>query len=185
MIHFSLFSVVLIIAIFGSQSPEDWTRADEATVRLRPSKIPVLPAEVREELERRGCTVPQPFTGRSPQNAVTGRFTSAIRIDWAVLCSRARASSILVFRGGSAKEVVEIAKAPDRHYLQGVGGGSIGFSRALGVASPQFIREHYETYGGPKPPLLGHDGIDDRFVGKASGVWYWHRGRWLRLQGAD
>jgi hypothetical protein len=182
MLHFWFFS--LLVASIGSQGPDEWTRAEEATVRLQPSKIPGLPAEVREELERRGCTIPQPFNGGSPQNVVTGRFTSATRTDWAVLCSRDRASSILVFRGGSA-EVAEIAKARDRHYLQGVGDGAIGFSRAIGVASPQFIREHYETYGGPKPPRLDHDGIDDSFIGKASGVWYWHGGRWLRLQGAD
>src|SRR5262249_49110621 len=33
-------------------------------------------------------------------------------------------------------------------------GGAVGYSRALGVASPAYIREHYAAYGGPKPPPL-------------------------------
>ena len=82
--------------------------------------------------------------------------------------------------------MLELARQPDRNYLQNVGpGGVIGFSRALGVADPKFIREHHEWYGGPEPPPLDHDGINDMFVGKASVVWYRHAGRWLQLTGAD
>ena len=44
---------------------------------------------------------------------------------------------------------------------------------------------HHELYGGPKPPPLDHDGINDMFVGKASVVWYRYQGRWLQLTGAD
>jgi hypothetical protein len=65
------------------------------------------------------------------------------------------------------------------------GGRVVGYSRALGVAQPGIHREHYDAYGGPKPPPIDHDGIGDIFVEKASVVWYWYRGRWLQLQGAD
>jgi len=44
---------------------------------------------------------------------------------------------------------------------------------------------HHELYGGPKPPPLHHDGINDMFVGKASVVWYRYQGRWLQRTGAD
>jgi hypothetical protein len=69
--------------------------------------------------------------------------------------------------------------------LQVVNAGEIGFSRAIGIASAKYIRDHHQQFGGPKPPPLTHDGIDDAFVGKASTVWYWYRGKWLQLQGAD
>jgi hypothetical protein len=36
-----------------------------------------------------------------------------------------------------------------------------------------------------KPPRIDHKGIDDAFVGKASEVHYYYRGKWLELQGAD
>jgi hypothetical protein len=49
----------------------------------------------------------------------------------------------------------------------------------------RFISQHHKRYGGPEPPPLDHEGINDAFVEKASGVWYWYRGKWLRLSGAD
>ena len=88
---------------------------------------------------------------------------------------------ILVFQGGSAMEVMELASQPDSDFLQGYGEGVIGFSRAIGVASPKYIREH----GWPKSRPPDHDGVDDGFLGKASVVWYLSEGSWQRLPGAD
>lgn len=79
----------------------------------------------------------------------------------------------------------ELAERADQDFLQVTGPGTIGFSRVLGVATPRSIREHRQRYGGPKPPSLDHDGINDMFVEKASLVWYWHRNQWLQLAGAD
>lgn len=111
---------------------------------------------------------------------------SAAQYDIAVLCSQERASSILVYRGGSTAAVAELARRPDADFLQVVtSGGVIGYSRALGVADPTEIQAHYTRYGGPKPPPLDHDGIHDIFVEKASVFWYWFDGHWLQLQGAD
>jgi hypothetical protein len=187
-----LFLILLLFGRPASESavqpsaPIDWEMADRATVRLAPSAFPELPDAVRRELERRGCLIPQAFSKRTPHNIVRGRFTSSTRKDWVVLCSRRQISSILVFRNGSVASVFELARRPDRDYLQNVGsGGVIGFSRAIGVADPKFIREHYDWYGGPQPPPLDHDGINDMFVLKASVVWYRYAGRWLYLTGAD
>jgi hypothetical protein len=118
-------------------------------------------------------------------NIVSGNFTSRRQVDWAALCSRERVSVILVFRGASTTDVAELARQPDRDYLQTVGGGAIGFSRGLGVASATFIREHHDPRSGTPLPPLDHDGIDDRFIGKGSIVWYWSGGRWLQLAGSD
>ena len=167
-------------------SPQDWERADLATIRLQPSALPDVPPTVRQELERRGCVVPQSFSTKTPNNIVRSRFTSSDRQDVAVLCSKKQVSSILVFRGGSAASVEELASRPDRAYLQVIRPGNIiGYSRALGVADPKYIREHHDRYGGPEPPPLDHDGINEIFVEKGSVVWYWFGGRWLQLRGAD
>jgi hypothetical protein len=160
--------------------------ANAAIVRLKPAAFPALPVTVRRYLDRRGCEIPQAFSDKTPHNVVRGRFTSANVMDIAVLCSKAQVSKVLVFRGGKISAIAELAELPDEGFLQGVDGdGTVGYSRALRVASPSYIRKRNAAYGGPKPAPMDHDGINDIFVGKASVVWYWYRGRWLQLQGAD
>jgi hypothetical protein len=44
---------------------------------------------------------------------------------------------------------------------------------------------HYRAYGGPEPPPIDHHGIDDAFLEKGSITWYFYRGKWLQLTGAD
>ena len=169
----------------GQRAFPEFDRADRETVRLAPGVFDDLPSSVREELERRGYTIPQVYPGVERRNIVRGRFTAPDQIDIAVLCSLERVSSILIFPKESTIVVAELASAPDLNYLQDIGGGVIGFSRALGVASPRYIQEHYEVFGGLEPPRLDHDGVNDAFVEKASVVWYWYEGQWLQLTGAD
>ena len=164
--------------------PGAFERADEATVRLSPDDFPDLPAPIAFDLKRRGCTIPQTYSAERLQNVIRGRFLSAVSFDWAVLCSRNRVSAILVFSNGSADAVVEMGESPDSGWLQG-GAREIGFSRAIGVASPEQILEHHKDHGGTKPPPLDHDGIEEAFLEKASGVHYWYGDRWLSLSGAD
>jgi hypothetical protein len=163
------------------------TRADEEIPRLAPSVFKEVAASIRRELERRGCRIPQSFATKTPHNVIRGRFTAANRQDVAALCSKSGSSSILVFRGGSTTDVAELAKEEDRGRLQTIdGAGTIGYSRAIDVADPKYIRDHQERYSGPAlPPSVDHDGINDIFVEKASVVWYWYGGRWWQLQGAD
>ena len=166
-------------------SPAAWAQADEATVRVSANDFPDVPPAIVAELNRRGCLIPQTYTTDQPHNIIKGRFTSGAATDRAVLCSRDRVSSLLVFRNGLTDSVIELEEDPDRNWLQGIGEGRIGFSRFIGVASPAYIVEHYERYGGQQPPPLDHDGIDHAFTEKGSTVLYWHEGRWLRLAGAD
>ena len=182
--------IILVSAVIGLTGvarvrSQDWEAANAGTIRLKPSAFPSLPIRVRDYLERRKCAIPQSFLGKTPHNVVRGRFTSATRTDIAVLCSVDKVSSVLVFRGGATSEVSELAPHPDEMFLQVVNPGVAGYSRALGVADARYIREHHAAYGGPQPPPLDHDGINDMFVEKASVVWYWYRGEWLQLQGAD
>lgn len=176
---------VLCLAHAAAAQDDKWRAADAATVRLPPSAFPRLPRPVARSLARRGCTIPQAFHESSPHNVISGEFARRGQTDWAVLCSRGRASSILIFWRGSPNSVSEIAKAADAGFLQDVGGGRIGFSRAIGVADRKRILACYREYGGRRPPPITHHGIDDAYVEKASSVHYFRRGRWLELQGAD
>jgi len=185
---FTIFLASGLVALSAGAvpNPQDWRAANAAVVRLKPSAFSNLPVIVRRYLEQQGCEIPQSFSGGTPHSVVRGRFTSATQTDIAVLCSKAQVSSVLVFRGGTTSAVAVLARHPDEGFLQVVDAdGRVGYSRALSVASPSYIREHYAAYGGPKPPPLDHDGINDIFVQKGSVVWYWYRGQWLQLQGAD
>lgn len=174
--------VATISAQVPSNSPPEWTRADEATTRLAPAGFVNLPPDVRGDLERRHCTVPQPFTARSPENAIGGRFLSATGTDWAVLCSVERVSSILVYRDGTAPPIAELARRPDMGGLETVAPGVIGYSRAIAAADERRIRE--KNRDNLFLPRLEHQGIEDIFIEKGSSIWYWTGKAWLRLSGA-
>ena len=120
-----------------------------------------------------------------PHNVIRGQFAATEEVNWAVLCSQNDSSVILVFRAASPTTPEELARRSDGGFLQHIGEGRIGYSRAIGVADSAYIREHFDRYGGPTPPPLEHDGINDMFVEKGSHVWYLHDGHWLRLTGAD
>lgn len=185
-ILFSLAVACVLCFPRGGATQDRWREADAAVVRLSPTAFPQLPRRVRRNLLSRGCTIPQTFADARPHNVISGEFARRGQTDWAVLCSRGGASSILVFWGGSAKSVAELAKGADRNFLQTVGGnGKIGFSRSIGAVGREYIHKHYTEYGGPKPPRIDHQGIDDGYLEKASRVLYYHRGKWLELQGAD
>ena len=178
--------LVLALGANLSLAVQDYDQADRNTTRLAPGAFIDLPAPIRAELERRGCTVPQPFTARRPENVIQGRFTSRQQMDWAVLCSRQRMSSILIFRGGSTSDVAELATEPDITFLQTIDGkGTVGYSRGIAVTDGRSIRDLAGSSGAARPASIDHDGITDAFVKKGSVVWYWHQNRWLKFQGAD
>lgn len=158
--------------------------AERRIVRLAPSSFPGLPENLSKELEHRGCTIPQ-TNSTTPHNVIRGEYDKPRQMDWAVLCSIKDVSSILVFWNASEKNPAELASYEDRNFLQGVGGDEIAFSREITTVGNDFIMRHYEAYGGPKPPPIDHQGIDDAFVGKASGVHYFYNGQWMQLTGAD
>lgn len=167
-------------------TPDAWRAADSATLRLSPSAFRELPANIVQALLARGCTVPQLWgEGPKPHNVIRGEFARRGQVDWAVLCSRNRASTLLVFWRASADSVAEHATAADLDYLQGAGNDQIGFSRRIGVVEREYILGNYREYGGPEPPPIDHDGIEDAFDGKVSVIYYYHNGEWLALTGAD
>jgi len=56
---------------------------------------------------------------------------------------------------------------------------------ALSAVGRATIERHYQDYGGPQTPPIEHQGLDYAGVGKASVTFYWHKGQWLKLTGAD
>jgi hypothetical protein len=159
--------------------------------KLPPSAFPELPPAIGKRLETLDCGVPQVRGEAEPQNVIHGSFARLGQTDWAVLCSRAGKSSILIFWGKPTACSAEIATRDDSNYLQGDAEGRRAYSRQISSANDKKILEYAEAFGqdgtgkAPASPRLDHSGIEDIFVGKASEIYYCSRGKWQTLQGAD
>ena len=130
-----------------------WAQADQQMVRLAPSAFSKLPPAVMQALDSRKCQVPQSNSDAAPHNVIRGSFARQGQIDWAVLCSRAHASTILVVWGGEAACNEELEVREDRAYLQRVGGGKVVYTRRIETITRDGIQRLYERYGGPVPPF--------------------------------
>jgi hypothetical protein len=171
------------------QAQRDWqARAEEAIGKIRRLPVeafPELPTAVAGVLGARNCRVPQPSPEGAPRNVIRGEFFAKGEAGWAVFCSANNSTALLAFRNDHDTNPDTVTTSEDRRYLQGLDGNQIGYSREITAAGRDFIMRHYRAYGGPEPPPIDHHGIDDAFLEKASITWYFYRGKWLRLQGAD
>jgi hypothetical protein len=176
--------LALVVLLLGAaqEAPIDFDRAEREIVRVPPLYFLGMPPAIREALESRGCTVPQTWGEQWPNNAVRGHFTGDSSDDWAVLCSRRSASSLLVFRGG--KVVASLVASPDRHYLAGVVPGRAVYQREIRRIEPREIRSYCRTFGEKCPPI-SHDGIEEFPKSNVSQVHYFDGRKWLKLPGAD
>jgi hypothetical protein len=149
-------------------------RAAAPVIRtLAVAEFSELPPAIAGVLRSKNCKVPQPTAGGPRRNAIRGEFFTKREIGWAVLCSAHGSTTLLAFRNARDTNPDTVTS----------GGGD--YPREITAAGRDFIVRHYRAYGGPEPPSIDHQGIDDAFVEKASVTWYFHQGRWLRLQGAD
>ena len=188
---FSSFFVAFLL--FGGtakeQTLEDFVKAEREIKRLAPAAFPELPRALVRKLEQRGCTIPQTSFISEPHNVIQGEFAKKGEKDWAVLCSKEEKkegkSAVLIFWGAPTDCPDEMPWMKDQYGLQGLGGNKIGYSIRISPVDKKYIMDHFESYGGPKPPPIDHQGIDSAFLGKASVVLYCHEGKWLSLTGAD
>lgn len=182
-----IISTLLVASVSGAEL-DKWEKGDQETIRLSPTAFPDLPLDIAEDLEARKCLIPQIWSYEQPHNVIRGHFKNSTQIDWAVLCSISRKSTILVYWGGSTDLVVEVpswGSPDDKSWLQGTGQDSVGFSRSINTVDAEYIQDHARWYGGELPGYIDHEGINEGFDGKASTVHYRFEGEWLSLQGAD
>jgi hypothetical protein len=143
--------------------------------RIPPTAFPELPKNLVTELERRGCTIPQPYRD-GKENVIRGEFAKPEQTDWAVLCSTQGSTSLLVFWNGKTTNPLVLDKSSDDPHRT--------FDWYIRAVDRKSILDHYRAYGGPKPPPIDHHGIESG--GEHVSVFlYRYRGKWLTLQGAD
>lgn len=163
-----------------------WTIAARQIRRLPPASFPEIPKPFIADLERLGCTVPQSDFREGRTNVIQGSFAAPGQHDWAVLCSRAGASVILMYWGGPAQCPRELQSASDAVFLQGLGEGRIGFSRRISrTTSYHEYPDVDDTTSVDRDVQLDHDAIDDAFEDKGSSVYFCRSGQWIVFNGAD
>lgn len=162
-----------------------WDETEKEIKLLEPSSFNKLPKHIIKKLEIRGCKIPQAYPFENPHNVIQGQFAKNGQSDWAVLCSVNSASTLLVFWGGSTQCASEAGKDKNINWLQGIGGGKIGYSRFISSVDKKQIQEYQEYNGETLMQPLLHEGINVAFIGKASGVRYCYKGKWMFFSGSD
>ena len=117
-----------------------WDVADRETIRLQPSVFSQLPENIVMELQSRQCTIPQIYDDPKPHNVISGEFKRRGQTDWAILCSKDRISSILMFWNGSVENPSVLFPLPNKGALQGIGNGRIGYSRYISVVGKRLLK---------------------------------------------
>jgi hypothetical protein len=165
--------VLALLAILGSV-----LAAQQVSREASILEFPQLPGDVAQDLNTRGCTVPQPLASRRLTNVIQGHFRDSRQMDWAVLCdSRTKGTSmLLVYWSGNPSQPVVVSKSKLQHN---------SCWTEIAPVGKAFIMEHYQAYGGPKPPPVDHQGINVGICDKASTVSYFYRKQWLTLTGSD
>jgi hypothetical protein len=152
------------------------TSAD-TLARVSPALFLAAPATVRDELQLRGCLIPQD-TGRTGlRNVIHGSFSGRGAKVWAALCSRRGTTTLLVLRPGAPIRVDSLNAAAD------------DAGRRIYVAEPADMWR--QTTGKLKAPqdtaglkrLLTHQGVEDS-SGCCSVVHFWDGLHWRKLPGA-
>lgn len=154
---------------------------------LPPSSFPQLPAAVQNELNRRGCTIPQTYEAHGPENVVQASFERKGSVDSAVLCSAHGTVSLLVFFADAANPAV-LASAPETERLGPTGAigqaGVLGFNWAIDTATPE--RVHQAQAGmRRRPPQLDHDALVDLQIDQKTVYRYYSGKVWVVVDTTD
>ena len=147
------------------------------SIRLMPvSSFPQLPAVVAQQLDAKGCMIPQTFEARAPENVISGSFEKKGSSDWAALCSVHGTSTLYVFFASDLAHPIALRSQPDALWLGKEWGADYG--SAWGIAThPARLMWPHDQYD--------HDGIEDAFVEQSHVVHYFRDGHWTKMEGSQ
>jgi hypothetical protein len=149
------------------------------------SSFPALPDAVRDELNRRNCTIPQTYEAHRPENVVHANLEGTGGTDWAVLCAAQGTVSLLVFFDGGSRQPAELASAQETERLQAHNSsGVLGFNWGIDPASPRQVSDA-QTGLIPRPPTLDHDALADGIVERKTIYHFYARGAWTLVKLPD
>jgi hypothetical protein len=146
------------------------------------SSFPDLPAPIAEELNSRGCLIPQTYQAHRPENVIHGSLEYAGSRDWAALCAAGGQVSLLIFFGSSsANNPIVMDKYAETDRLQKHDpSGELGFNWGIDAATPQ--RLHDALAGTPRRPApLDHDSLADSILESKTIYHMYRNGEWERV----
>jgi hypothetical protein len=151
----------------------DWNDVPAQWELRRVADVEEIPAGVREELQRLGCSIPRYRRGTVETSVIWGEFERPGQRDLAVLCARAdQTSSTYVFP----------AADPARRHVMPQSGSSISTTPRAAVKSRLDPNKPLEP---DMPAAVDHDAIEIGCCECCSTIFYLHGGQWFTLPGAD
>lgn len=152
--------------------------------QLPPSSFPALPRAVQDELNQRGCMIPQTYEAHRPENVIHANLEGTGDQDWAMLCAAQGTVSLLVFFDGNPQPAV-LAQAPVTERLQAHDAtGALGFNWAIDPATPKQVAEaQHGMY--PRPAALDHDAVADTIVEHKTIYHFYSKSAWTLVKLPD
>lgn len=152
--------------------------------QLPPSSFPALPRIVQDELNKRGCMIPQTYEAHRPENVIHANLEGHGDNDWAVLCAARGTVSLLVFFDGDPRPTV-LSQAPSTERLQAHDAtGVLGFNWAIDPATPNHVAEaQHGMY--PRPAALDHDALADTIVEHKTIYHFYAKSAWTLVKLPD
>lgn len=146
-------------------------------IRLLPvSSFPQLPPAVVQQLDQKGCMIPQTYEAHEPENVIQGSFEKPGSRDWAALCSIKGATTLYVFFESDFTNPIPLRHQPDNQWL-GVE-WSLDYGSAWGIAMrPARMLRPRGT--------ADHDGIEDSDIEQSSTIHYYDKGRWTTRDSSE
>ena len=145
--------------------------------RLPVSSFPQLPAWIQDDLNQRGCMIPQTYEAYGPENVIRGSLEQPGSSDWAVLCSAHRTVSLLVFFG-NGEQLTVLAAAPETEHLAiNTSSGILGFDWGIDPATPEQVQEA-EADITPGSQLLDHDALAVTVIHQSTVYHYYAKNAW-------
>jgi len=158
-------------------------RATPYLIRHLPvSSFPLMPDQLQELLNRRGCLIPQTYEAHQPENVVHASLERAGSSDWAVLCSSRGTVSLLVFFSSTPDQVLVLADFPESARLQPHdSSGVLGFNWGIDPASPKQIHQAQSGLE-HRPQLVDHDALADSVVDRRTVYRFYTKNVWVLLE---
>jgi hypothetical protein len=149
------------------------------------SSFPDLPQAIQQQLDHRGCLIPQTYEAHGPENVVHASLERPGSSDWAILCSAQGTVSLLVFFGDGTSQPFTLASAPETERLQTHDpSGVLGFNWGIDPATPEQVHDAQIPMRHP-PARLDHDALADALVDRHTVYHFYLKSAWIVLEMQD
>jgi hypothetical protein len=149
------------------------------------NSFPELPEAIQDQLNQRGCLIPQTYQAHRPENVIPAHLERPGSADWAVLCAVRGTVSLLVIFGSNPGQPQVLAMAQETERLQAHdASGVLGFNWGIDPASPQRVHQAQISLK-HRPPWLDHDALADSLLDRHTVYHFYSESAWTLLNVPD